>query len=132
MFTTNLRQHAEPHRQQNSSKCSTQLKEYDCNAGAQFRSKRCIRLFAVLECVAVSVAIEDRSFCGKICTALGKLLRKLNQVSLLALSSRTSILALNVVSLVCLEIFFIVRWLWGDRGGLFLVDGNRRQPHGWW
>ena len=86
-------------------------------------------MFAVLECVA---AIEDRSFCGKICTALGKLLRKLNQVSLLALSSRTSILALHVVSLVCLEIFFIVRWLWGDRGGLFLVDGNRRQPHGWW
>ena len=80
-------------------------------------------MFAVLECVA---AIEDRSFCSKICTALGKLLRKLNQVSFLALSSKTSILALDVVSLVCLEIFFIVRWLWGDRGVLFLVDGNRR------
>ena len=86
-------------------------------------------MFAVLECVA---AIEDRSFCGKICTALGKLLRKLNQVSFLALSSRTTILVLDIVSLVCLEIVFIVRWLWGDRGGLFLVDGNRWQPHGWW
>ena len=63
-------------------------------------------MFAVLECVA---AIEDRSFCGKICTALGKLLRKLKQVGFLALSSKTSILALDVVSLVCLEIFFIVR-----------------------
>ena len=55
-------------------------------------------------------------FCGKICTALGKLLRKLKQVNLLALSSRTSILALYVVSLVCLEIFFIVRWLGRDHG----------------
>ena len=86
-------------------------------------------MFAVLECVA---AIEDSGFCGKMFTALGKLLRKLNQVSLLALSSRTSILALDVVSLVCLEIFFTVRWLWGDCGGLFLVNGNRQQPHGWW
>ena len=63
-------------------------------------------MFAVLECVA---AIEDCSFCGKICTALGKLLHKLNQVSLLALRSEATILALDVVSLVCLEIFFIVR-----------------------
>ena len=86
-------------------------------------------MFAVLECVA---AIEDRSFWGKICTALGKLLRKLKQVISLALSNRTSILALYVVSLVCLEIFFIVRWLGRDCGVLVLVDGNKRQPHGWW
>ena len=86
-------------------------------------------MFAVLECVA---ALEDCSFCGKICTALGKLLCELKHVSLLALGSGNSILALDVISLVCLQIFFIVRWLGRDRGVLFLVDGNRRQPHGYW
>ena len=65
-------------------------------------------MFAVLECVA---AVEDCSVCGKICTALGKLLAKLNQVSLLALSSEATMLALDIVSLVCPEMFFIVRWL---------------------
>ena len=86
-------------------------------------------MFAVLECVA---AIEDFSFYGKTCTALGKLLRKLNQISLLALSSETTIKALYVVSLVYKEIFFMVRWLWEAHGVCFLIDGNRRQPHGWW
>ena len=61
-------------------------------------------MFAVLECVA---AIKDCSFYGKKCTALGKLLGKLNQILLLALSSRTAILALDVVHLVNPEIFFL-------------------------
>ena len=56
-------------------------------------------------------------------TAIGKLLSKLNQDSLLDLRSRSTILALDVGSLVCLEIFFIVRWVWGVRG-LFFFDGS--------
>ena len=47
---------------------------------------------------------------------------------MLALSSAATILALGVVSLVCSEIFFIVRWLRGDFGVCFLVNGKEGSP----